>query len=186
MRVLGVGGTTRTGSTSETALRTALEGAEAAGAQTECLAGDDLAVPFYDPSLPERTPEAQRLVDGLRAADGLILASPGYHGTVSGLVKNALDYAEDLREADPPYLDGRAVGCVAVAHGWQAAVTTLRALRDISHALRGWPTPYGAAINVASVPFQGGVCTDDAVRAQLHLVGAQVVGFVTGRREERD
>lgn len=185
MRILGIGGTTRAGSTSETALRTALEGAQAAGAETECLAGADLAVPFYDPATSERTREARRLVDGLRAADGLVFASPGYHGTVSGLVKNALDYAEDLREEHPPYLEDRAVGCVTVAHGWQAAVTTLRALRDISHALRGWPTPYGAAVNVTSKPFEDGACTDDVVREQLHLVGVQVVEFTARRRGEQ-
>ena len=71
----------------------------------------------------------------------IIVASPAYHGGVSGLVKNALDYVEDLRDAKRPYLDGRAVGCIACAGGWQAAVATLTGLRSISHALRGWPTP---------------------------------------------
>ena len=45
----------------------------------------------------------------------VVIASPGYHGTVSGLVKNSLDYLEVLREDDRPYLDGRAVGVIAVA-----------------------------------------------------------------------
>ncbi len=93
-----------------------------------------------------------------------MLVSPGYHGTVSGLVKNALDYIEDLRDDPRPYLDGRAVGCVATASGWQAAVTTLTSLRSIVHALRGWPTPLGAAVNSAQVEFTAdGGCTDEKV-----------------------
>jgi FMN reductase len=41
------------------------------------------------------------------------------------------------------------VGLIATAAGWQAAVSTLQALRTITHALRGWPTPMGLAINTA-------------------------------------
>ena len=41
------------------------------------------------------------------------------------------------------------MGLIATAAGWQAAVSTLQALRTITHALRGWPTPMGLAINTA-------------------------------------
>ena len=142
--VAGLGGSIRPESQSERALRLALAGAEAAGARTVVITGTDLVMPFYDPSLTERTEAAERLISTLRTVDGLVLASPGYHGTLSGMVKNALDYIEDLRDEPLPYLDGRAVGCVALASGWQAAVTTLNALRSVVHALRGWPTRSGA------------------------------------------
>ena len=72
---------------------------------------------MYAPHLPERSPPAQRLVEELRAAHGVILGSPGYHGGVSGLMKNALDHIEDLRAAETPYLEGRAVGCIVTAAG---------------------------------------------------------------------
>ena len=112
----------------------------------------------------------------------MVLVSPGYHGTVSGLVKNALDYVEDLRDDVRPYLDGRAVGCVAAARGWQASVTTLTSLRGIVHALRGWPTPLGSAINSAHVMFgPDGDCSDDQVVATLRTIGLQVVEFATAR-----
>ena len=62
-------------------------------------------------------------------ADGILLGSPGYHGGVSGLVKNALDYTEDMRGDERPYFDGRPVGAVATGAGWQGAVTTLTAMR---------------------------------------------------------
>src|ERR1044072_3415205 len=153
INVVGIGGSLRASSQSERALRIALEGAEALGATTTVITGDDLVLPFYDPAIPERSPAAHRLVESLREADGVVLVSPGYHGTVSGLVKNALDYVEDLHADPRPYPDGRAIGCVAMALGWQAAVTTLTALRSIVHALRGWPTPLGAALNAAEVSF---------------------------------
>ena len=86
-----------------------------------------------------------------------MIASPGYHGSVSGMVKNALDYAEDLRHDERPYLEDRAVGLIAVAHGWQTAVGTLNQLRQVVHALRGWPAPLGVAINDSA-----GLIGDDA------------------------
>ncbi len=182
LNVVGIGGSLRHDSQSERALRIALSGAESAGATTTVISGTELVLPFYDPAEPMRSPAADRLVDLLRKADGVVLVSPGYHGTISGLVKNALDYVEDLRADSRPYLDGRAVGCVATARGWQAAVTTLTSLRSIVHALRGWPTPLGAAVNSGQVMFESdGACSDDQVAASLRTIGLQVVEFATTR-----
>ena len=85
----------------------------------------------FPPLPPRRTADAQagEFVAAVRAADAVVVASPGYHGIVSGLVKNALDYLEELRSDERPYLHGRPVGLVAVAGGWQAAVGTLGSLR---------------------------------------------------------
>lgn len=182
MRIVGIGGTLRPRSSSEAALRTALEGAAGAGAEVTCFAGPDLDLPIYDPSTTERTPAAQALVAAVRGADGVVFASPGYHGTVSGLIKNAIDYIEDLAQEDPCYLDGRAVGCIGVAYGWQAAVNTVNTLRDITHALRGWPTPYGATVNAVGRPFDEGRCTDDELAERLRMVGRQTVELALARR----
>lgn len=186
MLIVGIGGTTRPGSSSEAALRTALQPAAAAGAEVRCFGAADLDLAMYDPTTPERSPAAARLVEAIRHADGLVLSSPGYHGTVSGLVKNALDHVEDLRDASPPYLDGRAVGCIGVGYGWQGAVNTVQTLRSIVHALRGWPTPYGAAVNAADGGFTDGVCDHPALVSQLHLLGTQVVQFAGAMRAPSD
>src|ERR1700722_18858678 len=145
--IVGVGGTPRVGSSSECALRMALAAASALGARTEIVCGAQAVLPVYDPSQCDRTPEALRMIRLLRECDGVIVASPGYHGSMSGLIKNALDYTEDMRDDPRPYLDGRAVGTIVCANGWQATGTTLVALPSVVHALRGWPTPMGVAIN---------------------------------------
>jgi FMN reductase len=177
INVVGIGGSLRTSSQSERALRIVLEGAQELGAATTVITGDDLVLPFYDPAVPDRSDAARHLVERLRTADGVVLVSPGYHGTISGLMKNALDYIEDLRQDDRPYLDGRAVGCVAVALGWQASVTTLTSLRSIVHSLRGWPTPLGAAVNSAEVRFDNGACSSETVTSNLRTIGRQVAEF---------
>lgn len=179
--VAGIGGSIRADSQSARALDLVLAGAETAGARTVSVTGQQLVLPFYDPAVTERTESASLLVSTLRSASGVVLVSPGYHGTVSGLVKNALDYVEDLRNEPLPYLDGRAVGCVAIANGWQAAVTTLTALRSIVHALRGWPTPLGAAVNNREVSFDHGSCSDPQVEKTLRIIGEQVADFALSR-----
>ncbi len=185
--VVGIGGTTRTLSSTDRALRIALKAAEDAGARTRLFDGPFLArLPHYVPEHPERNDEQRQLVEMVREADGLIVASPGYHGGVSGLGKNALDLLEDLRDDGRPYLEGRAVGCIVNASGWQAAVTTLTALRSIVHALRGWPTPFGATLNTSEKIFDAsGECADEKVAAQLAVVGRQVVEFALSYRLER-
>ena len=168
----------RPNSVSERALRIALAAAAGRGATTSILTAADLRLPPYAPGQSEQTPSARRLVSELARADGIILSSPGYHGALSGLIKNALDYAEDLREADSPYLEGRAVGCIACAAGWQATTTTLMSLRMVVHALRGWPTPFGVIVNSAqSWEEQNAGPGGGSLHQQLERVGHQVVWF---------
>lgn len=178
--IVGLGGTVRPQSSTEQALRYALGATQALGARTLMLSSADLDLPMYEPETEARTPKARRLVDALNDADGLIIASPGYHGGTSGLIKNALDYVEDLRDAERSYLDGRAVGCIVCANGWQATGTTLVALRSIIHALRGWPTPIGVAINSAEQAFIDGLPPAGAA-AQIEVMARQVVRFARDR-----
>jgi FMN reductase len=134
---------------------------------------------MYNPHDPARTPKAVQLISALREADAVIVASPGYHGGVSGLVKNALDYIEDMREDSRVYLDNKPWGSISSAFGWQAAVGTLDQLRAIGHALRAWPTPLGVAINSAVQIWDGnGELADPGVRNQLDLLASQVLAFV--------
>jgi FMN reductase len=177
--IVAIGGTLRANSTTERAMRYVLEVAQRAGARTKMISGMSLQLPLYQPDNPERTDGARDLVAELALADGIILGSPGYHGSISGLVKNALDYAEDLRDDVRPYFSGRAVGCIATAGGWSGAMNTLGALRDIVHALRGWPTPLGAAINSTESIFgANGTCQVPRVAQMLELMAGEVLGFV--------
>jgi FMN reductase len=176
-RILGIGGTLRAGSTSELALRHSLRLAEQMGAETDLITAQQLELPMYDPA-NAGAPGAQRLVAAARAADKLIIATPGYHGNMSGLIKNALDYLQELAADEAPYLHGRAVGCIVTAAGWQAGVTSLASLRATVHALRAWPTPLGVVINSAAPPFgPDGAPVDPAVAGQLREMVHQAVSF---------
>ena len=181
--IVGLGGTIRAGSSTEKALVRALARAQALGAETRLLGGEFLgSLPIFDPRPSEATAEQLELAAAVRAADGLIVASPGYHGSISGVIKNALDTLELTGRDAQPYLTGKPVGTVITAAGAQAAGTTLMALRAIIHALRGWPTPFGAALNAATDLFDGdGACRDDKDAWQLDTVAEQVMEFANMR-----
>ncbi|MDE2488659.1 MAG: NAD(P)H-dependent oxidoreductase [Alphaproteobacteria bacterium] len=181
--IVGIGGTVRAGSSTERALGVALRAAEAAGAETRLFGGAFLAtLPIFDPRPGGPTPEQLELTRAVAAADGVIVASPGYHGSISGVIKNALDTLELTRTDERPYLSGKPVGTIITADGWQAAGTTLMALRAIIHALRGWPTPFGAALNAGGRLFdEAGECCDAKDAWQLTTVADQVMEFANMR-----
>lgn len=176
IRVVGIGGSVDSGSQSDRALRAVLTAVQVLGAEVQVFSGRDLDLPPYHSGATVPA-GAHDYVAAVRRADALVIASPGYHGTVSGLVKNALDYLEELRSDRRPYLDGRAVGLVAVASGWQASVATLGTLRQVVHALRGWPTPVGLAINSTATTFDQDGHTDDPTAAAVGVLARQVVEF---------
>jgi FMN reductase len=179
--VVGIGGTIGGVSSTERALRIALDAAEREGFRTRMFGGADMArLPLYDPRALSRTADEQAFVDTVRQASAVIIASPGYHGSISGVVKNALDLLEETARDERAYLADMPVGLIATAYGWQATGSTIAALRSIVHALRGWPTPFAAAINTQATKFdEEGGASDPAVLEQLRLVGRQVARFTS-------
>ncbi|WP_312489289.1 NADPH-dependent FMN reductase [Sphingomonas sp.] len=177
--VVGIGGTIGSVSSTERALRIAMTAAADEGFRTHVFGGEDLArLPLYDPRAAERIEAERVFVDTVRQASAIIIASPGYHGSISGLVKNALDLLEETAKDDRPYFADLPVGLIATAYGWQATGSTIAALRSIVHALRGWPTPFAAAVNTQQTRFDAeGRISDPAVEGQLRLVGQQVARF---------
>ena len=149
------------------------------GARTQFFGGTPLAaLPHFLPENRERTAEQRAFVEAVRAADGIVIATPGYHGGVSGLVKNAIDLLEDLRDDKRPYFDGRAVGLIVSAAGWQACGVTLMSLRGIVHAMRGWPTPHGITVNtIAQQAIGAGEIVDPALAESICLQARHIVQF---------
>ncbi len=182
INIVGVGGTLRGDSSSARALRFCLAHAAARGAGTRLFTNDDLRLPLYEPG-GQAAPLAAELIAALRVADGILLASPGYHGSISGVLKNVLDYTEAMAGDPACYFEGRAIGCIVTAAGWQAAGSTLAALRSIVHALRGWPTPLGVMINSSEPVFAAdGACLSPVTAGALTAMTDQVLDFAAMRR----
>ena len=179
--VLGLGGGLGGESQSLAALRVALNACEKAGARTDLIDLQSVRLPSLEPNKPieSYSAEAKDFVNRIAAADGYLWASPAYHGTISGVVKNALDFIEYLSDRNPPYLHGKPVGLISTAAGSIAAVTTIQALQHVAHALRAWVVPLSVPVHTAfKVIDSEGRITDPSVEDRLALLGQEVVAFL--------
>ncbi|GGY05576.1 NADPH-dependent FMN reductase [Streptomyces hiroshimensis] len=186
IRIAAVGGSPRPASVSAAALRACCRRARDAGAEVTLLCGPDLDLPLYDPGAVWPPPRVRRLLDVLRTADGVLLASPTYHGGMSGLLKNALDHTEALARETPCYLDGRAAGCLTVAWNETAGAGALASLRASAHSLRAWTTPMSVVVPAGTVFTPEDTCPDPRTARRLDILTDQVLDFARMRAAARE
>lgn len=169
--IVGLGGSLRAGSLASAALRDILALARERGAATELLDLAELRLPVF---LPDAGPEAydaasrpaiERLIGASRRADAFVWASPTYHGSMSGAFKNALDFLDHLRRDDPPYLQGKPVGLMALHEA-----DTLTAMASCVHGLRAWLAPTRVLLQGSDFGPDGTIGSDRARRRMSRLV----------------
>lgn len=135
VKIVGIGGSLRADSYSQIALEIALKRAEVLGAEVEILDLRQMNLPFCDGGDDYSDyPDVEKLQKTVKAADGLILATPEYHGSVSGVLKNALDLMSFEQ------LDGKVAGLISVLGG-QANSNALNDLRVILRWVHAWVIP---------------------------------------------
>lgn len=173
IRVVGIGGSLAASSSSLAALKIAVEGAAEGGAKTELFDLRELDLPMYEPNAPA-TDSVQRLCEAVYEADGLLWSSPLYHGTISGVFKNALDWLELLGERRPAYLTDKVVGLISTAGGTQG-LQAVNTMEFIVRALRGWSVPLVIPIPQAWRVFDDeGKVSDPKIAEQLRSLGREV------------
>ena len=175
LTIVGLGGSLARVSKSRAALQTALEGAANAGAETQLLDIRELALPMYNPDDAEPTDDAARLIESCYSAAGMLWSSPMYQGTISGALKNALDWLHVLGKRDPPYLHDKVIGLISAAGGTQG-LQAINTMEFSVRALRGWAVPYVVPVASASRVFDGaGEIHEHGVALQLKTLGEEVV-----------
>ena len=147
LKIVGINGSLRDSSYSFKALEAAASRVEALGAEVEILDLRKMNLPFCDggDDYPDY-PDVEKLRDTVKAADGLILATPEYHGSVSGVMKNALD----LMSFD--HLSDKVTGLISVLGG-QSNSNALNDLRIIIRWVHGWVIPEQVAVGQAWKSF---------------------------------
>ncbi len=147
VKIVAIAGSLRPDSTSQMALNLAAQRVEALGAEVEVLDLRKMKLPFCDggDEYPDY-PDVKRLQEAFSRADGIILATPEYHGSVSGVLKNALD----LMSFDQ--LSGKVAGLISVLGG-QPNSNALNDLRIILRWVHAWCIPEQVAIGQAWKAF---------------------------------
>ncbi|HEY6344383.1 MAG TPA: NADPH-dependent FMN reductase [Bryobacteraceae bacterium] len=172
IRVAALCGSLRQGSYTKMALRVALDAAAAPFCETDFIDLLQFSLPFADGSHRSLWKEAESLGERLANADGVIIGTPEYHGSVSGALKNALDltgFAE---------WEGKMIGLVGVSGGSMGAHNALNTLRDIGRSLHAWVIPQQVSIPEAHKQFDAaGNLRDARLGQRLREVGGQVARF---------
>ena len=162
MKIVGIGGSLREDSYSMQALHLAAEKAKALGADVELLDLKEMNLPFCDGSsdYPDY-PDVEVMRKSVTAADALMIVTPEYHGSVSGVIKNALD----LMSFD--HLDGKVTGMISVLGG-QSNSNALNDLRVIMRWVHAWVIPEQIAIGQAWKAFdESGKLVDTKLSERL-------------------
>jgi NAD(P)H-dependent FMN reductase len=168
IKILGISGSMGEKPHSIVALDVALAASVDYGAQTRLLDLRTLDLPIFRPDLKVKPPAVQEAADAVRWADAFILASPDYHGGMSGALKNFLDY--HWRE-----FGGKLFGYICSSH--DKGLTAMDQMRTAVRQCYGWSLPYGVAIHSQHDFNPSGELSNDALRQRLRLVGRDMAVY---------
>lgn len=166
--VVAVCGSLRETSKTRQALDVTLEAAADAGASTEMVDLREYDLPPLKSD--DSVPDADDLKASIAGADSVVLGTPNYHGSYSGVLKNALDYC------GRDEFGGSLVGLVEVAAGRFPGPALLH-LRQVCRTLNAWTLPNEVAVpRSQSIVTEAGVA-DEEIAARLQKLGAQLAAF---------
>jgi FMN reductase len=179
IRITGVCGSLSADGATRKALAIALRGAAEYDAETSLLELRDFNLVFYG-SIPqdEYPPDVFQLRQALKDSQGIILATPEYHGSLTGALKNMLDLMtiEDF--------ETKIIGLVGVAGGNIGAINSLNTMKTICRNLHCWVLPQEVSIaNSAQTFDDDGTVKDPAIEERLLNVGRQLVKFASVQRK---
>jgi azobenzene reductase len=137
LNVLGVGSSMRQGSYSTTALNIMLDMAKGNEAETKLLDLRQTNLPMLY-AAKDDTHEIGQVTELVEWADAYILATPDYHGSMSGSLKNFLDYFWSE-------FAGKTFGYIVASH--EKGLTVMDQMRTAVRQCYGWSIPYGISIN---------------------------------------
>jgi len=159
LKVLGVGSSMRQGSFSTTTLKIVLDMSKKYGIETRLLDLQKTQLPMLY-SQENETDEIKQVKDAVKWADAFILATPDYHGSMSGSMKNFLDYFwSDFA--------GKLFGYICASH--EKGLTTMDQMRTAVRQCYGWSMPYGVSIN-SEEDFENGEIKNPQLKTRLTML----------------
>lgn len=167
LKILGVASSMREISYSTHILKQALEKSEKNGAETRLLDLRKLQLPMYHPE-KNNSPEIDKVTEYVKWADAFILASPDYHGSMSGVMKNFLDFFwSDFA--------GKTFGYICASH--EKGLTAMDQMRTAVRQCYGWSMPYGVSVNSDQDFDKQGNITNENIISRIETIGRDLVVY---------
>ncbi|MDH3313538.1 MAG: NAD(P)H-dependent oxidoreductase [Nitrosopumilus sp.] len=167
LKILGVASSMRETSYSTQVLKLALEKAEKNGAETRMLDLRELQLPMYHPE-QNNSPELDKVTEHVKWADAFILASPDYHGSMSGVMKNFLDFFwSDFA--------GKTFGYICASH--EKGLTVMDQIITAVRQCYGWSMPYGVSVNSDQDFDKQGNITNENIIPRIETLGRDLTAY---------
>jgi FMN reductase len=177
IKVLGVSGSMREGSTSRRALSIVLEAARAVEgeAETRLLDLRELDLPMYRPQPTARNESVAEAGKAVEWADVFVFATPDYHGSMSGAMKNFLDYHWTE-------FAGKVFGYLCASH--EKGLTAMDQMRTVVRQCYGWSLPYGVAVHGDEDFDANASLKNEAAGRRLRMLGRDIRVYGAVLREQ--
>jgi chromate reductase, NAD(P)H dehydrogenase (quinone) len=183
-RILAFAGSTRRESYNKKLVQIAIKGARGAGAEVTPLDLKDLPLPLFDQDLeaehgmPDNGTKLKKLfIDH----DGLLIASPEYNSSITGVLKNAIDWVSRPAPGEPPLVAfrGKVAGLMSASPGALGGLRALVHVRSILGNLGVIVLPDQIAVARAHEAFQpDGSLTDPNQQAGIEALGETLASFL--------
>lgn len=160
LNILAVSGSRSRDSNGHRALELVLRSAARQGAATRLIDLRETEMPMFHPNDRTETEATQAAHEAVVWADVIVLGTPDYHGSMSGVLKNFLDHFWSE-------FSGKLFGYVVTSH--EKGLTVMDQMRTVVRQCYGWSLPYGAAFE-SSEGFKDGI-PDPALEARLAMMG---------------
>jgi FMN reductase len=166
IKVLGVSSSMRDPSFSAKGLEIALQNAKNNGAEVKFLKLSETPLPMFY-SEPKNDENVTLVTEMVKWADAFILATPDYHGSMSGSMKNFLDYYWSE-------FAGKLFGYICASH--EKGLTAMDQMRTAIRQCYGWSVPYGVSIN-GDEDFENGTIKNSKLNSRLNMLSRDLTVY---------
>ncbi len=188
-KILALAGSLRQHSYSQRVLRTAIKGAEKAGAAVTLIDLGEYPMPIYNPDDHENNgfdANALRFQGLLTEHDGFLIASPEYNGSLPAALKNAIDWASRPGDRYPrsEIFQGKFAAIMTVSPGSFGGVRALSHLRGVLMSVGVNVLSAEIAVSFVGSKFDGDseAMTDEKTKNNLEKLGASLVEMLEKMR----
>ncbi len=190
-KILAFAGSTRTDSFNKKLVKVAVAGARAAGADVTLLDLRDLPMPLYDGDLEAKEgipPTALQFKALMLAHQGLLIAAPEYNSGISGVLKNAIDWASRAAAGEAPLASfaGKVASLMSASPGALGGLRGLVHVRSILGNIRVLVLPEQVAVSRAHEAFNpDGALKDAKQQASVEQLGRNLADILTKLNAKR-
>jgi NAD(P)H-dependent FMN reductase len=190
-KILVFAGSTRRESFNKKLARVAADAARAAGAEVTFVDLAELPMPLYDGDLEAQSgvpANARKFKDLLLAHQGLLIASPEYNSSISGVLKNAIDWASRQEAGEPPLacFANKVAGLMSASPGALGGLRGLVTVRSILGNISVLVVTEQLAVSKAHEAFTpDGKLVDAKQQATVAKIAGRVVSMLAKLNAER-